>query len=161
MPIAPSDEEMGDYDRLPRNYDKELHDHKYDTYVCECVSFIVAVIPGRHPLRLAWTNQYKPRRLETPFFIDAWEDNYEDDAVEPVLVDLDKHCKTMKKLSLWRPRPLGDDGVKGPPTAGNFKIRWSTIHAKSRMFNDINMATSDFDHESSSDDDEFTDEENN
>jgi hypothetical protein len=67
MPIAHIDEDLGDYDRLPRNYDKELHDHKYDTYVCECVSFIVAVIPDRHSLRLAWTYQYKPRRLETPF----------------------------------------------------------------------------------------------
>jgi len=152
LPIEPTDEELGDYDRLPRDYDKELHDHKFDTFVCECLSFIVVVIPGRHPLRIAWTNQYKPRRLETPFFIDAWEDRDDDDAREPTIVDLDKHGKTMKKLSVWRPRPLGDDD-EGPP---NFKIRWCTIHAKSGMFNDINMntATGDFEPSSDESDDE-------
>ena len=93
--------------------------------------------------------------------MDAWEDNDEDDAVEPVLVDLDKHGKTMKKLFVWMPRPLGDDDDKGPPTVGNFKIRWSTIHAKFGMFNDINMKATNSYHESSSNDDEFTDDENN
>jgi hypothetical protein len=110
----------------------KLHDHKIDTYFRECVSFIIAVIPGGHPLRLAWTTQHKPQRLETPFSIDAWEDYDEDDAHEPTLADLlDNHVETMKKLSMRRPRPLGDDDDEGPPSADNFNIRWSTIPAKS------------------------------
>ena len=89
-----TDEELDDHERLPRDYDKELHDNIFITYICECLPLIVANIHGRDPLRFAITYQYKPRRLETPYFIDTWEDMDNDEVRELNLVHLDMHAKS-------------------------------------------------------------------
>jgi len=39
-------EEMEDYERLPRDYDKEVHDNLYHAHICECFVFVIAHIPG-------------------------------------------------------------------------------------------------------------------
>ncbi len=47
-PLFPlSDEELDDYDRLPRDYDKEVHDNLFRSYICECMLFIIAIIQAR------------------------------------------------------------------------------------------------------------------
>jgi len=58
----------------PRDYDKDLHDHHNHTFRCECVTFLIAHIPKREPLRLVLVDRYEPRRIETPRWIDAWEE---------------------------------------------------------------------------------------
>ncbi len=62
-PVVLSDVELANYEGLPRDYDKEVHDNMYHTYICECISFVVVHIPKRDPLRLAQVYRYKPRSL--------------------------------------------------------------------------------------------------
>jgi len=137
-PLPLSDEELADYERLPRDYDKEVHDNLYHTYICHCQSFVVVHIPNQDPLRLALVYRYNPRRLQTPYFIDAWEDNDNEDARELVLVHLDKYANHIKKCAVWRPQPLplDDDNAIEPQASSTStsKIRWSTTNAKSGMF---------------------------
>ncbi len=93
--IPLTDEELDDHERLSRDYDKELYDNIFITYLCECLAFIVAHIPRRDPLRMAIAYQYKPLRLETPYFIDAWEYMVYNEARELTLVHLDIHAKSI------------------------------------------------------------------
>jgi len=127
---------LEDYERLPRDYDKEVHDNLYHTHICECFVFVIVHIPGRDPLRLVATNRWTPRRLETPYFIDAWEDNDNDDAQDFVLVNLDKHAGSIKKCAVWRPKPPLENETREGSSLDTPKIRWSTTHAKSEMFED-------------------------
>ncbi len=142
-PVPLTDEELDDQERLPRDYDKELHDSLFTTNICECLAFVVANLPGRDPLRIAVTYLYKPRRLETPYFIDAWEDRDDDEARELTLVHLEKHAKNLKKCAVWRPSPRLEDweerGYNTPPTT----IRWCSTPAKSGMFADTSQYDSD------------------
>lgn len=153
-PLAPvTDEELDDLERLPRDYDKEFHDSLFHTYICECLAFIVAHIPGRDPLRIAITYQYKPRRIDTPYFIDAWEDNDNEDSRELVLVHLDKHAKSIKKCAVWRPLPrLDNHEERGDSSPNMSTIRWCSAQAKSGMFSDTSNDESDVE-DSASDDD--------
>jgi len=159
-PSPLSDEELDDYDRLPRDYDKEVHDNLFHNYICECLLFIIAIIPGRDPLRLVVTNRYKPRRLHTPYFIDAWEENDNEEACELELVHLDKYAKSIKKCAVWRPQPrLEEYEEREGPSASPSKIRWCTTHAKSGIFTDTaddysNGHDSSDDNYSSDDDDD-------
>jgi len=99
--------------------------------------FIIAVIPGRDHLRLAVTNRYKPRMLQTLYFIDAWEDNDNEDACELELVPLDKYAKSIKHCAAWRPQPqIQDHEERKGPSASTSTIRWCTTHEKSGIFTD-------------------------
>ena len=142
-PVPLTDEELDDQERLPRDYDKEVHDNLFTTNICECLAFVVAHIPGRDPLRIAVTYLYKPRRLQTPYFIDAWEDRDDDEARELTIVHLDKHAKSLKKCAVWRPstrlEDMEDRGDNTPPTT----IRWCSTPAKSGMFADTSQYDSD------------------
>jgi len=125
----PSQTEMDSLDNIPRDYDKAIHDHQNHTLVCECMTFILAHIPHRDPLRLLFVYRYEPVRMETPRWVDAWEelDTYE--YRTNVLVDLESIYSTMKKVSVFRNRPLeNDDG------STVFALQWATIHAQSGMF---------------------------
>jgi hypothetical protein len=169
-PVVLSDAELADYEGLPGDYDKEVHDNMYQTYICECISFVVVHFPERDPLRLAQVYRYKPRRLQTPYFIDAWEDNEREDARELALFHLDMYAKDIKKCAMWRPDPLPlpqDIDITYDPEASNnstSKIKWSTTHAKSGMFAaddaDDNV-DDDTDEEDFDSDDVFTDDDDN
>jgi len=104
---------------VPRDYDKNLHDHHSHTFVCECVTFLIAHIPNREPLRLVLADRYEPRRIETPRWIDAWEelDNYK--YVTSLLIKFDSIYSTMKKVSVFRPRELEGNGLKVCVVVGN------------------------------------------
>ena len=95
------------------------------------MSFVLAHIEGRDPLRLAFVHLYEPNRVKTPRWIDAWESLDTVDDFRPTLMDLDRFHSTMKKLSVYRPRPLkGDDG------STLYGLRWATIHAQSGVFDE-------------------------
>ena len=158
-PVPLTDEELDDHERLPRDYDKELHDNNFITYICECIAFIVAHIPGRDALRVAITYQYKPRRLETPYFIDAWEDMDNDEARELTLVHLDMHAKSIKKCAVWRPLPRLEDYEERGDSTSTSTIRWCSTQAKSGMFADTSGDYSSG--EDSADDGDFPDDDDN
>ena len=115
---------------VPRDYDKDLHDHHNHTVICECVTFLIAHIPNREPLRLVLVDRYEPRRIETPRWIDAWEKLDDDENVTSLLINFDAILPTMKKVSVFRPREL-----EGEQDA-LYALRWATIHALSGMFDD-------------------------
>ncbi len=48
-PVVLSDAELAHYEGLPRDYDKEVHDNMYQTYICEGISFVVVHFPERDP----------------------------------------------------------------------------------------------------------------
>ena len=143
-PSMPSQLELDALDFIPRDYDKDMHDHLKHTFVCECISFTIAHIPNREPLRLVFVDRYEPRRMETPRWVDAWEEFDCDEYYTPILIDLDAISSTMKKVSVYRPRPLGGDG-----DSTLYALRWATIHAQSGFFNDT---VEDVDNESESED---------
>ncbi len=95
-------------------------------------------------MRIAVTYLYKPRRLETPYFIDAWEDmDDEDEARELTLVHLDKHAKSLKKCAVWRPSPRLEEWEHREDNTPPTTIRWCSIPAKSGMFADTSQYVSD------------------
>jgi hypothetical protein len=160
--------ELADYEGLPRDYGKELHDIMYHTHICECVSFVVVHFRKRDSFRLAQVYRYKLQRLHTPYFIDAWEDDDHEGARELAFVHLDKHAKDMKKCAVWRldPLPLPEDfDITSLQASSNStaKIRWSTTHAKSCMFeaNDDDIVDDDSDGEDFDGDDVLTDDDDN
>ena len=123
----PSQDELDYLESIPRDYDKDLHDTCNHTFVCECVSFVIALrSDGRDPLRLAYVHQYEPQRMETPRWIDAWHSLDTSDSFQGLLIDIDSIHSTIKKLSVYRPKIQ----VLGTVHA----IRWATIHAQSGMF---------------------------
>jgi hypothetical protein len=128
-PSMPSQEELDSLDDIPRDNDKEMHDHHMHTLVCECMTFILAYIPHRDPLRLAFVQRYEPTRLETPRWVDAWEELDNDECCTDALIDLDAVSSKMKKVCVFRNRPVEDnDG------STLYTLRWSTIHAQSGIF---------------------------
>ena len=137
--LMPSQEQLESLELCPPDYDKDIHDFYKHTYIGECVSFVIASIPEREPLRLAYVHLYEPRRIETPRWIDAWESMDTDEDFTPILIDLDPIELTMQKLSVYRPRPVGnEDGTT------LYSMRWSTIHAQSGIFDaDVEVQLSD------------------
>ena len=140
----------------------------YHTYICECVSFVVVHYLERDPLCLAQIYRYKPRRLQTPYFIDAWEDDDHANARELVFVHLDKHAKYIQKFAVWRPDPLPlpeDLDITSLQASSNStaEIRCSTTHAKFGMFeaDDDDVVDDDSDGEDFDGDDVFTDDDDN
>ena len=131
VPSMPSQLDLDSLEFLPRDYDKALHDHLKHTFICECISFIIAIIPDRDPLRLVFVHRYEPSRIQTPRWIDAWEQYGEELEYTSGLIDLDRISSSMKKLSVFNPPPLREDHV----TALHV-LKWSTIHAQSGMFDD-------------------------
>ncbi len=79
--------------------------------------------------------------METPRWVDAWEELDTDEYCTNVLVDLEPMYPTIKKVSVFRNRPLEDDDGSAV-----FALRWATIHVQSGMFEE--------DFESDSDDDD-------
>ncbi len=116
-------------DSIPCHYDKDLHDYRNPTYVCECVSFIIALrSDDRDPLRLAYVHRYEPELIETARWIDACQFLDNPEYFQPVLIDIDaEDMVTMKKLSVYRPQQNGDSDAL-------YVIWWATIHALSGIF---------------------------
>ncbi len=67
--------------------------------------------------------------METPRWVDEWEELDTDEYCTNVLVDLEPIYSTMKKVSVFHNRPLEDDDGSTV-----FALRWATIHAQSGMF---------------------------
>ena len=94
------------------------------------MTFLIAHIPNREPLRLVLVDRYEPRRIETPRWIDAWEELDNDGNVTSLLINFDAISPTMKKVSVYRPREFeGDQDAL-------YALRWATIHVVSGMFDD-------------------------
>ena len=144
MPSMPSQSDLDSLDVFPLDYDKAMHDYLKHTFVCECFTFILAHIPNRDPLRLVFVQRYEPVRIETPRWVDAWMDLDSNALFKSGLLDIDAVYPTMKKVAVYRPRPIDkDDGVI-------YGVRWATIHAQSGMFD---ADAEDVDSDSDMDDD--------
>ena len=129
VPSMPSQLDLDSVDVFPRDYDKDLQDHLKHTFVCECISFIIVLIPHRDPLRLVYVDRFEPKRIETPRWIDAWEEYGYELNYTSCIIDLDRISSSMKKLSVFRHPPIQeDDGTTF------YALKWATIHAQSGMF---------------------------
>ena len=87
------------------------------------MTFILAHITNREPLLLAFVQRYEPQRIENPRWVDVWEELNTDEYFTSVLIDLYVMYSTMKKVRVFRNRPLEDDDG-----STIYVLQWATIH---------------------------------